>query len=88
VLENEVTYWIQDNGRGLTTAEQEMLFIEFTRIEAQRADGHGLGLSIVKRIADKLGGRVGVESTIGEGCRFYFTLPTSDKQKLPTQVLS
>jgi signal transduction histidine kinase len=40
-----------------------------------RADGHGLGLSIVARVIEKLGGEVGVETKLGEGSRFYFTLP-------------
>jgi signal transduction histidine kinase len=42
--------------------------------------GHGLGLSIVRRIVEKLGGEVGVESAgvPGTGCTFYFTLPRDD----------
>ena len=40
--------------------------------------GHGLGLSIVKRIVEKLDGTVGVESTPAEGSKFYFTLPIAD----------
>jgi signal transduction histidine kinase len=73
---NMVTFWVQDNGAGLTPAEIGQLFIPFKRIRhAPHAEGHGLGLSIVHRIITKLGGDVGVESTTGRGSRFYFTLP-------------
>lgn len=83
VLENgDVCFWVQDNGRGLTQQEQETLFTEFTRLEEVRAQGHGLGLSIVRRIVERLGGEAGVESTVGEGSRFYFTLP----QEKPTST--
>jgi signal transduction histidine kinase len=51
------------------------LFTLFTRLEQTRVKGHGLGLSIARRIVDKLGGEVGVESKIGEGSTFWFTLP-------------
>jgi signal transduction histidine kinase len=70
-----VRFWVRDNGRGLTPREQEQLFTQFTRLDRVRATGHGLGLSIVRRIVEKLGGRVGVESEIGSGSTFWFTLP-------------
>ncbi len=70
-----VRFWVRDNGAGLTPEEQGRLFIPFTKLNQVRAKGHGLGLSIVQRIAEKLGGHVGVESQVGQGSLFYFTLP-------------
>lgn len=70
-----VRFWVTDNGLGLSSDQQARLFVPFTRLTQVRAKGHGLGLSIVRRIADKLGGEVGVESAIGRGSTFYFTLP-------------
>lgn len=70
-----VRFWVQDNGAGLTAEEQARLFAPFTRLQQARAEGHGLGLSIVRRIVERLHGRVGVESTPGEGSRFWFELP-------------
>jgi signal transduction histidine kinase len=72
---NCVRFWVRDNGPGLTEAEQGQLFTEFTRLHQVRAEGHGLGLSIVQRIVEKLGGTVGVDSKIGHGSTFWFTLP-------------
>jgi PAS domain S-box-containing protein len=69
-----VRFWVRDNGPGLTPEEQERLFTPFTRLDQVRTKGHGLGLSIVRRIVEKLGGHVGVESEIGRGSKFYFTL--------------
>lgn len=71
----KVRFWVEDNGDGLTPVEQQMLFNEFTRLHPERASGNGLGLSIVLRITEKLGGQAGVESEPGRGSRFYFTLP-------------
>lgn len=72
-----VRFWVRDNGPGLSHEEQARLFTPFERLHQTRAEGHGLGLSIVQRIAAKLGGQVGVESkgVPGQGCTFYFTLP-------------
>jgi signal transduction histidine kinase len=70
-----ICFWVQDNGSGLTEAEQNRLFTPFTRLQENRAHGHGLGLSIVQRIAEKLGGQVGVKSHPGQGSCFFFTLP-------------
>ncbi len=75
--EDMVCFWVQDNGPGIPADKVGELFTEFTRIERQRAEGHGLGLSIVKRIITKLGGTVGVESQVGHGSTFYFVLPGS-----------
>jgi PAS domain S-box-containing protein len=69
-----VRFWVRDNGQGLTPKEQVRLFTPFTRLHQVKAEGHGLGLSIVQRIMDKLGGKVGVDSKVGEGSTFFFTL--------------
>jgi len=71
-----VRFWVRDNGRGLDKEIQSRLFTIFNRNSHSRPSGHGLGLSIVKRIVEKLGGVVGVEiEGPGEGSLFYFTLP-------------
>ncbi len=67
---------VVDNGSGLAADEQERLFRPFERLkQLGKIEGHGLGLSIVRRIAEKLGGQVGVESQPGSGSTFYFILP-------------
>jgi PAS domain S-box-containing protein len=70
-----VRFWIRDNGPGLTPEERARLFTPFTQLSQVRATGHGLGLSIVQRIVEKLGGQVGVDSEVGRGSVFTFTLP-------------
>jgi len=70
-----IRFWIHDNGLGLTPEEQSRLFAPFTRLDQVRAKGYGLGLSIVQRIVRKLGGQVEVESKLGQGSTFSFTLP-------------
>ncbi len=68
-------FWVKDNGPGLTPEQQARLFTPFERLSQVKVSGYGLGLSIVKRIVEKLGGMVGVESEVGHGSTFYFTLP-------------
>ncbi|GAB4437326.1 MAG: hypothetical protein Kow0031_19150 [Anaerolineae bacterium] len=72
-----IRYWIKDNGNGLTESEQRKLFTAFTRLSDVRIQGYGVGLSIVKRAVEKLGGQVGVESRPGSGSLFFFTLPAA-----------
>ena len=69
-----IRYWVRDNGPGLSAEQQAVLFTPFERLKNLRVRGHGLGLSIVRRVVEKLGGQVGVESSPGEGSLFYFTL--------------
>ena len=73
----QVRFWVRDNGSGLTPEEQSKLFTPFTRLGQVHVEGHGLGLSIVQRIIEKLGGEVGVESSgiPGDGSTFSFSLP-------------
>ncbi|MBN2006014.1 MAG: response regulator [Anaerolineae bacterium] len=72
-------FWVHDNGEGISEAKQARLFTPFERLSQSRGEGHGLGLSIVRRIVNKLGGDVGVESQPGQGSTFYFTLPAFDE---------
>lgn len=80
VDQDHIRFWVTDNGKGLSKEDQQYLFDEFTRLDSsQNIEGTGLGLSIVRRISKKLGGDAGVESGLGEGCTFYFTLPSVTK---------
>lgn len=74
-----IEFWVRDNGQGIAQEAQKRLFTRFTQLDQRRATGHGLGLSIVKRIVEKLGGEVGVESDgiPGHGSTFSFTLPAA-----------
>jgi signal transduction histidine kinase len=70
-----VRFWVRDNGAGITPEDQARLFVPFMQLSQARVGGHGLGLSIVRRIVEKLGGQVWVESQVGQGSVFCFTLP-------------
>lgn len=75
----QVRFWVKDHGPGLSDEHKANLWKHFGKLNTAR-EGHGLGLSIVKRIAERLGGTVGVESERGEGALFYFTLPEATKK--------
>ena len=70
-----VQFWMRDNGSGLAEEDQTKLFTPFTRLKGTRGAGHGLGLSISRRIVERLGGQVGIESEQGQGSTFTFSLP-------------
>ena len=72
-----IRFWIRDNGQGISPEDQAQLFVPFPRFSQAHVKGHGLGLSIVRRIVEKLGGQVGVESEVGRGSTFSFTLPSA-----------
>jgi two-component system phosphate regulon sensor histidine kinase PhoR len=74
----EVIFSVADNGIGIPQAEQERIFERFYRVDEGRSrevGGTGLGLSIARHIAEAHGGRVWVESAIGQGSRFHFSVP-------------
>jgi len=74
---------VRDNGIGVDPRHQERIFLPFERLHgADRFPGTGIGLSIVRRAVERMGGKVGVISAIGEGSRFWLELPAvlpSDK---------
>ncbi len=70
-----VRCWVRDNGPGIAPSDQARLFRPLVRLGRVDVEGQGLGLSIVRRLVTRLGGEVGVNSEVGEGSEFYFTLP-------------
>ena len=71
---------VADTGIGIPQAEQERIFERFYRVDAARsreAGGTGLGLSIARHIMEAHGGRLWVESAVGEGSRFHFSIPVA-----------
>jgi signal transduction histidine kinase len=73
---DRVRVWVEDNGIGIRPEYREKVFRVFERLHGQKAyPGTGIGLAIVKKGVERLGGRVGVESEPGRGSRFWFELP-------------
>ena len=73
---------VEDNGPGILPEDQQKLFTPFTQLDmssTRRAGGTGLGLSIAKAIVSAHGGSIGVESEVGKGSKFWFTLPLNGK---------
>ena len=76
--EKRVLLWVEDDGCGIPRSEQERIFEKFYRIGSElrrQTQGVGLGLSIVKHLAEVHGGRVRVHSNVGEGSRFTVEIP-------------
>lgn len=70
---------VTDHGPGISPEDQQRIFGAWVRAEGSAPGGLGLGLSIVQNLIQKLGGRVGVDSALGEGATFWFTLPVADR---------
>ncbi|MBK06076.1 MAG: hypothetical protein CL920_35970 [Deltaproteobacteria bacterium] len=81
VVNGVIRFYVTDNGKGLTQEEKAEVFSKFSRLDNVRAEGHGLGLSIVKRIIERLNGTLGVEDAPGGGCTFWFTLPPDEEER-------
>ena len=68
--------WFQDNGIGIAPEHHERIFHVFERLHGlEQFPGTGIGLAVVRRGVERMGGRVGVESAVGTGSRFWIELP-------------
>lgn len=72
-----VRFEVKDNGGGVAEEDRDRIFREFERAGASDVEGHGLGLAIVSRIIDRLGGETGVAHAIDGGSVFWFTVPAA-----------
>jgi signal transduction histidine kinase len=82
---------VEDTGIGIDPQHHELIFQEFAQVDASRArihHGTGLGLAIAKQFVRLHGGRIWVESGLGEGSRFYFTLPSVAAPAEPAPTLA
>jgi two-component system phosphate regulon sensor histidine kinase PhoR len=76
----EVVFTVTDTGIGIPESDLERIFERFYRVDAARsreAGGTGLGLAIARHIVDAHSGRIWVESAIGQGSRFHFSVPVA-----------
>jgi len=76
----QIRFRVSDTGIGIPPDQQSAIFEEFTQVAPATSgvkEGAGLGLTITKRIVELHGGRIWVESTPGEGSRFFFTIPAA-----------
>lgn len=73
-----IRLWVEDNGIGIARENIDRIWGMLERLDS-RFEGTGVGLSIVRRAVERMNGRVGVESTLGEGSRFWIELPAADQ---------
>jgi signal transduction histidine kinase len=76
VADASIRFWVEDHGIGIPQAAQKRIFDMFQRAHAGY-EGTGIGLAIVRKIVERMGGKVGVDSEPGQGSRFWVELPAA-----------
>ena len=87
----QIRFGVSDTGIGIPADQQNAIFDEFTQLAPGTSgvkEGAGLGLAISKRIVELHGGRIWVESVLGQGSRFFFTMPTANIEDSTARPLS
>ena len=79
-FERVVRLWIEDNGIGIAPADQERIFTIFERVHCDY-EGTGIGLAIVRKAVERMGGKAGVVSAPGRGSKFWLQLPPATESK-------
>ena len=82
--DDEVIFTVSDSGIGIPQSDQPRIFERFYRVDAARsreAGGTGLGLAIAKHLVEVHGGRIWVESELGSGSKFHFSVPVFDSER-------
>ena len=69
---------VKDNGLGIDAEYHDQIFGLFKRLHGPGIPGTGIGLAICKKIVEGMGGKIWVESQLGKGCIFCFTVPEAD----------
>jgi PAS domain S-box-containing protein len=78
---DEVEFFVADTGSGMPAENLPHVFDRFWQAQRKDREGAGLGLAITKGIVEAHGGRIRVESTLGHGSTFFFTIPTAPAEK-------
>jgi signal transduction histidine kinase len=79
--DGRVRLWVEDNGIGIAPEHHERVFRVFERLHAaEEYPGTGIGLAIVRKGAERMGGRAGLESTPGQGSRFWIELSLAEER--------
>ena len=73
----QVRFTVTDHGEGIPAEYQAAIFDRFFRVPGASSGAAGLGLPLAKEVVESHGGRIGVESQVGRGSKFWFTLPNA-----------